>query len=153
MRTFKIRTKECVPTFPDVVYHDDGTREVVYPLREDGSVQVVNVDNFSGQPFMLNQHGFVADDIMIFEQAQSDSVARAALARLKTINSGSLPADMDVDTALKMVVPSNYGSPAEYVRIQRSFAENVYNMRKVAAEKQSIENSKIDFTETPNPEE
>lgn len=148
MRTYKIRVSD--PHFAYEFVHDDGSVETLSPLRDDGSVDVVNVDQFSSQPFMLNQHGFVSNDIMVFEQSQSDSVARAALARLKTINSGSLPADLDVDTALRMVVPSNYGSPAEYFRLQRSFAENVYNMRKIAADKQLEDSKKIDFTENVN---
>lgn len=150
MITHKIRKN--APMWATHYYHDDGTCEMVCNLRDDGSIAEVNIDQFAGSQIMLNSKGFICNDIMVFEQAQSDSVARAALARLKTINSGSLPQDMDVDTALKMVIPSNYGTPAEYVKIQRSFAELSYKEQMIAAEMQKVENNKIDFTENKDVE-
>lgn len=98
------------------------------PLREDGSVDELPVDQFSGQDFMLNANGFITNDIMMFEECQSDSVARSILQRLKILHPESLDQRMSVDQMMAHCVPSNYGSPAEFVSANKFVAEKVYKL-------------------------
>ena len=98
------------------------------PLREDGSVDELPVDQFSGQDFMLNPNGFITNDIMMFEECQSDSVARAILQRLKIQHPQSLDQRMSIDEMMAHCVPSNYGSPAEFVSAHRDIAEKSYKL-------------------------
>lgn len=130
--------------------HDDGSVTADIPLNDDGTAKVVNVDQFSGQPFMENENGFICNDIMQFEQAQSDSVARAVLSRCQVLKSPSLPADMSLEQAFKQVVPANWSSPAEFVRAN---LQNAYNQAQEIQQKKNLSSEdKIDFTETPVPE-
>lgn len=89
---------------------------------EHGNILVLDVDQFSGKRFLLNSCGWPMNDIQIFEEAQSDSIARAALSRLKVL--GSREDDgLTLEQRFERIVPSNWSSPAEYVKLQRRFAE------------------------------
>lgn len=99
-----------------------------YPVREDGTVIELDVDQFSGQSFMTNPNGFIMNDIMMFEECQSDSVARAVLNRLKVLHPQSLDQRMTLDQMMAHCVPSNYGSPAEFVSANKSVAEKCYKL-------------------------
>lgn len=125
----KVRT--AMPLLAYEVLHDDGTIEINVEQNPDGSPKQVNIDQFSGQPFMCNDNGFICNDIMQFESAQSDSIARAVLSRCQILKSPSLPADMTVEDAFKQVVPANWSSPAEFVRLHLDKAHSDYLSRQV----------------------
>lgn len=121
-----------------------------------GDIDVLPVDQFSGKKFLLNASGWPMNDIMIFEQAQSDSVARAALARIKEIKSPAQRA-LTPQQMFDRIVPSNWSSPAEYLRASETFAR--LNFSDVMASQRSrseepVEKSvdKPDVTVTVTPE-
>lgn len=92
---------------------------------ENGDVKELNVDEFSGKKFFLNASGFPMNDIMIFEQAQSDSVARAALARIREV--GSRNGDgLTLQQRFDRIIPSNWSSPSEYLRASETLARLQY---------------------------
>lgn len=132
------------------ILHDDGTIELDVEKNADGSSVCVNIDQFSGQPFMENENGFICNDIMQFEQAQSDSVARAVLSRCQVLKSPSLPADMTLEQAFKQVIPANWSSPAEFVRanLEKAYSQ----VQDIKLRQNPPSDGKIDFTETPDPE-
>lgn len=133
------------------VIHDDGEVEFTNLVDKDGNSTVLPIDQFSGHPLMLNSNGFIMNDIMVFEEAQSDSVARAALSRLRTVNFGSLPEDMPVSQAMQRIVPANWSSPAEYIRLERGFGELYYSeLQAQKAAKQAKEKT-IEFDPGDNP--
>ena len=102
--------------------------QIFSPVRDDGSVAELPVDQFSGQDFMLNSNGFITNDIMMFEECQSDSVARAILQRLKIQHPLSLDQRLSLDEMMAQCVPSNYGSPAEFVSAHKMIAEKAYKL-------------------------
>ena len=94
---------------------------------EKGILQPLNIDQFSGKRFMLNENGFVTNDIEAFETSQSDSIAQAVLQRIKEIHSDSIPQNLNPEQMFARVMPSNWSSPAEFVRASTMFAERFYN--------------------------
>lgn len=115
----------------------------IYQRRKDGSVKELDVDQFSGQPFMQNSNGFICNDIMMFEQCQSDSVARAVLERMKVLHPDSYPQDMDIDQMISCAMPANYGSPAEFVSSQKKIQENLYRLNQKALLKKQAEELRL----------
>ena len=114
----------------------------IYQRRKDGSVKELDVDQFSGQPFMQNSNGFICNDIMMFEQSQSDSVARAVLERMKVLHPESYPQEMNIDEMMSCAMPANYGSPAEFVSSQKMMSENFYRLNQKALEKKQLADRK-----------
>lgn len=94
---------------------------------EKGLLQPLNVDQFSGKTFMLNENGFPMNDIEAFETSQSDSVARAVLQRIKEIHPESIQQNLSAEQMFSRVMPANWSSPAEFVRASKMFAERFYN--------------------------
>ena len=87
-------------------------------------IEVCNVDQFSGRIFMLNASGFMCNDIMSFEQAQSDSVAHSVLQRINVLHpQPTHAADLSTEEIFERIVPANYNSPTDYVRISKKIAE------------------------------
>lgn len=117
----------------------------LYKARKNNSkvVDTLDVDQFSGQKFMQNPQGFVMNDIMVFEECQSDSVARAVLNRIKVLHPESISQDLTPDEMFASIIPANYGSPAEFVSAHKAVAERVYKLRaaesKAMAEKMAKE--------------
>lgn len=117
-------------------------------LDEKGHKSVLNVDQFSGLPFMLNSSGFVMNDIMMYEQAQSDSVARSVLARIKEIKPQLLgDEEFSMTEAFERVCPPHFGSPAEFLAYQEKIAELDYNRVQALKVKREEESKKISFAE------
>lgn len=85
----------------------------------------LSVDQFAGQKFMLNASGFPMNDILAFESVQSDQLARAVLARTQILN---MPknTEMPLEDQFAQIVPSNWSSPAEYVRACKKFGQYAY---------------------------
>ena len=115
----------------------------IYQRRKDGSIKELDVDQFSGQPFMQNSNGFICNDIMMFEQCQSDSVARAVLERMKVLHPDSYPQDMDIEQMMSCAMPANYGSPAEYVSSQKMIQENLFLLNQKALDKKQAEELRL----------
>lgn len=132
-------------------YYDPETLEHTMLTDEEGNTTLLPVDQFSGKSFMLNSNGFIMNDIMQFEEAQSDGVARAALARLQVLHPDSLPADMTVDDAMKQIVPANFSSPAEYMRLEKSFAEKFYNEKLSKLDAKESKEKIIEFSPVDTP--
>ena len=114
----------------------------IYQRRKDGSVKELDVDQFSGQPFMQNSNGFICNDIMMFEQCQSDSVARAVLERMKVFHPDSYPQDMSLDEMMSCAMPANYGTPAEFVSSQKMIQENLFRLNQKALQKMQVDDLK-----------
>ena len=103
MRTHKIR---LIPASSiGVILVTDGTKKngkeaenIVFTscTDEKGLLQPLNIDQFSGKRFMLNENGFPMNDIEAFESSQSDSVAQAVLQRIKEIHPESIEQNQTV---------------------------------------------------------
>lgn len=111
--------------------------------------EVCNIDQFSGRRFMLNASGFICNDIMAFEQAQSDSVARSVLQRINVLHpQPTHDPDLSPDEIFERIVPANYSSPTDYVRISKKIAQLDYERLqaiKAKQEKQKSSGDKIEF--------
>ena len=107
----------------------------------------LDVDPFGTSRNLLNPCGFPMNDIMAFENAQSDSVARTILQRIKVLPDSGLTEDgRSVDEHFQDICPSNWSSPAEYVRYQKMVAEHYYNRVKAKADAQKVvDEGKINF--------
>ena len=119
-------------------------------VNGDGCLQVCPVDEFSGQEFMQNENGFPMNDIMAFEESASDSVARAALARLQVLHPDNMPVGTSPQDLLRSIVPANFSTPAEYMKIQAAFAKDWYS-RVVAQKEQKPKEESIDFKPSDEP--
>ena len=109
MRVYKIRT---IPV--DTHFHE---------LKdENGNIDILPVDQFSGKSFMLNPCGFPMNDVMAFEESQSDDIARAVLARTQVYDKGQGDG-LSLEERFAAIVPATWSSPAEFVRAQTSFAK------------------------------
>lgn len=122
-----------------------------YVDPETNKCTAVAIDQFPSQPFMANENGFIANDIFVFENAQSDSVARAALSRIEVLNPKCEFIDMQPDEILEHIVPANLSSPAEFVRIQKAFAKAFYERQAYFAAKKAAEGN-IEFKEKDLPD-
>lgn len=129
---------------------DKGTR--FFRVDEKGKpLDYLAVDQFSAKPFMMNASGFVCNDIMAFEEAESDSVARAVLQRCQVLHPElSHDPDLSVNEIFERIIPANFGSPTDFVRLQTNLAkldfERIESLK--AAEKAKLD--KISFAESPS---
>lgn len=133
-----------VDTFKEDVLYDSTL------LDKDGNCTVCPVDEFSGKEFMLNENGFIMNDIMAFEESASDSVARAVLERCRPLHSQNFDQSMSSQQMLDAMIPANFSTPAEYMKLQQAFAirwyENVTKQQQ--AKEQKIEFEKNDVPPT-----
>lgn len=134
MRTHKIRLTPAHSIGVALVIEGskskkDASERLVFTscVDEKGLLQPLNVDQFSGKTFMLNENGFPMNDIEAFETSQSDSVARAILQRIKEIHPESIQQNLSAEQMFSRVMPANWSSPAEFVRASKMFAERFYN--------------------------
>ena len=95
------------------------------PRNVTGSIVPIPVDQFTGKAFMRNRSGFPMNDIMAFETVQSDQLARAVLQRTQIVNFPQNQ-EMTLDEQFASIVPSNWSSPAEYLRASEQFAKMAY---------------------------
>lgn len=158
MKTFKIRNNGCYSgmfeTFQKEVYGKNKKTSVVtcfipsVPRNDTGCIVPIPVDQFTGKAFMKNRSGFPMNDIMAFETVQSDQLARAVLNRTQIINFPKNQ-EMTLDEQFASIVPSNWSSPAEYIRASEQFAKMAYQkqmntLRAQQASKPSQEKNDID---------
>ena len=104
---------------------------------EENNLVVLPVDQFSGQPFMKNENGFIMNDIQAFNETQSDGIARAILARTPVFKKDTLEDGLSVDQRLDEIIPSNCCSPAEFSRISKHIATQRYQ-RELARQEAAI---------------
>lgn len=114
LRDNKIRVHATVFPFVDTT----GTK---------GNNKELDIDSFSTQPALLNPYGFPMNDIMAYEESQSESVARSVLQRIK-VNPDSPDVDLkrSIDDQFDELCPQNWDSPAEYIRYQKNVAASAY---------------------------
>lgn len=134
MRTHKIRLTPVasigVMLVTDGTNNKKGSAERIVHTSctdENGLLQLLPIDQFSGKRFLLNDNGFPMNDIEAFETSQSDSVAQAVLQRIMEIHPESLPQNLTPEQMFSRVMPANWSSPAEFQRASRMFAERFYN--------------------------
>lgn len=120
-----------------------------------GNVLALNVDQFSGKRFLLNSSGFPMNDIMIYEQAQSDSIAKAALQRINVIGSNA-DDGLTLEQRFERIVPSNWSSPAEWLRACETFGRLQYaqqmNDQRDNSDPPGSSDSTISFENDPEPQ-
>lgn len=125
--------------------------------NEDKSVKCLPIDQFSGQPFMLNDCGFIMNDIEAFENTQSDSIARAVLSRVPVFKTSDADDGLSVTERLQEVLPANCCSPAEFaraskyiarVRYQRAADKAAARAAAVAAARTKDSPKKVDISQT-----
>lgn len=104
---------------------------------EENNLVVLPVDQFSGQPFMKNENGFIMNDIQAFNETQSDGIARAILARTPVFKKDTSEDGLSVDQRLDEIIPSNCCSPAEFSRITKHIATQRYQ-RELARQEAAI---------------
>lgn len=120
-------------------------------MDDKGHLLVLPIDQFSGRPFCLNPQGFPMNDIMIYEQSQSVSVAESALRRINVLHPESIDQNLSPEEMFEHVVPANWSSPAEFVHASKAFTQKWYSrvQAKAEAEAATVQttNDKIDFSE------
>lgn len=126
----KVRKISHGKPFGNMLRSVNGQPALYANTSDRGLIESLPVDQFSGKSFLLNSCGFPMNDIMIFEEAQSDSVARAALARIKQVNAGNPNDGLTLEQRFQRIVPANWSSPAEYVRASQTLAR--MNLAEVA---------------------
>lgn len=109
----------------------------------------LNVDQFGTSKHLLNPCGFPMNDIMAFEEVQSDAVARQILQRIPVLKDSGITEDArTIDEHFEDLCPRDWSSPAEYVRYQKKVAENYYSRiakKAEAARKKAESEKKIEF--------
>lgn len=97
------------------------------PLNRELVNQKLDIDQFGTSYHLLNPCGFPMNDIMAFENAQSESVARTILQRISVNkDTGVVNDDRTIDEHFADLCPAGWSSPSEYVRYQKRVAENYY---------------------------
>lgn len=125
----------------DLVIKFRGAACITTPIDSQDKERVnkrLNVDQFGTAKQLLNPCGFPQNDIMAFENAQSESVARTILQRIYVNKETGVVNDgRTIEEHFADLCPSSWSSPAEYVRYQQKVAENYYKRvesKKAAAE-------------------
>lgn len=117
---------------------------IVFPLREDGKVDVCPVDAFAGQTFNVNEFGHIKSDVSALMEAQTKSEQDLISQRLVEAQ-GSNPdlsglTDADI---FKYSMSRYYQTPAEVQAFGESLAKAQYahdeRVAKDAAEKAALE--------------
>lgn len=101
---------------------------------EESNLVVLPVDQFSGQPFMKNDNGFIMNDIQAFNETQSDGIARAILSRTPVFKKDNVDDGLSVEQRLDEIIPSNCCSPAEFSRISKHIASLRYQREQARQE-------------------
>ena len=159
MKTFKTRINGCYSgmfeTFQKEVEGKSKKLNVVtcfipsVPRNVSNNIVPLPVDQFTGKSFMKNKAGFPMNDIMAFETVQSDQLARAVLQRTQIVNFPKNQ-EMTLDEQFASIVPSNWSSPAEYLRASEQFAKMAYakqmealRAQQAAAEQKNVPEKKV----------
>lgn len=108
----------------------------VLPMNKDEQVKTLPIDPFAGLPFMLNEQGWLKNDIQAYEDTQNIGVARAILQRCPVL-AGDKPDNLSLDERLSQIIPANCSSPSEFVRVSKHIASEQY-ARRVAQEKAAL---------------
>ena len=152
MITSKIRRKApygamYTVTQKEVTVVDDKKKKKVVPISvlvpnsqidDKGRLLVLPIDQFSGRPFCLNPQGFPMNDIMIYEQSQSASVAESALRRINILHPESIDQNLSPEEMFERIVPANWSSPAEFVHASKAFANKFYARQKAKADAEAV---------------
>lgn len=135
MRTHKIRVSGCYSGMfeifqKEIVSNSKKTEVSTFfvssvPRNDNGNIVSLPIDQFTGKHFLKNACGFPMNDILAFESVQSDQLARAVLQRTQILN---LPqnADIPLEDQFAAIIPSNWSSPAEFVRASQKYAQYAY---------------------------
>lgn len=148
-------------SFSDKVFDKDGklvnAEFLYYTYDQNGKKLRPNILDVDPLPSAIrNASGFVMNDIMAFEEVESESVARSILQRLKLRKGDGSPFDSvfvddkgtltdDGRSLFESVIPQHWSSPAEFVRAQKKLAEISFNKyqrlqaKRAAQAKQNIE--------------
>lgn len=130
MKTSKIRVKPCAPVA--LVFNG---KEIVsiLPVAKDNKVKKLPIDPFAGLSFMVNEQGWLKNDIQAYEDTHNAGVARAILQRCPVF-SADKPDNLSLDDRLSQIIPANCSSPSEFVRVSKQIVQEQY-ARRVALEK------------------
>lgn len=137
MKTSKLRLVCCPPI--GWIFGKDGFVSSL-PIDADVKVKRLPIDPFAGLSFMINEQGWLKNDIQAYEDTQNISVARAILQRCPVL-SGDKPDNLSLDERLSQIIPCNCSSPSEFVRVSKHIASEQY-ARRVAQEKALAEMKK-----------
>lgn len=123
--------------------------DIVYPLRDDGKVDICPVDAFAGQTFNINQFGHIKSDVSALMEAQSQSEKDLIAQRLVEAQ-GSNPdlsglTDSDI---FKYSQSRYYQTPAEVQQFAESLAKaqdaRAIRLKKEADAKAAFEKEKAE---------
>lgn len=131
---------------------------VYYTYDENGKKLRPNILDVDPLPSAIrNVSGFVMNDIMAFEEVESESVARSILQRLKLRKGDGVPFDAvfaddkgtltdDGRSLFDSVIPQHWSSPCEFVRAQKKLAEISFNKyQRLQAKRVEQASQKIEF--------
>lgn len=122
MKTYKLNN---IPYSHMLRETDQGVKRVC-AMRETGVPDELPVDQFSGKKFFRNASGWPMNDIMAYEEAQNDSIARAIVNRIQVLDNVRGDNCETLEERFNTVVPSNWSSPAEYVSLNKKVAKIQY---------------------------
>lgn len=152
--------RKSSPVFSDKEIVFEGDKMIVKDndaKKADGSFNHLDIDPLPGK--LRNECGFVMNDIMAFETVQSDSMARTIIQNMKVRKGDGVPIDEvfkddkgtltdDAKALFDSIIPSNWSSPAEYVRAQKQLAKvsfERWSKRQASLEKKQKQN--IEFND------
>lgn len=137
MKTHKLRVSDPSPMLKRTVEISVSSADkkknkkisVVIPnlkQNDDGTFDLLPIDQFSGSNFMLNDCGFPMNDIMAYEETQNESIARAVLSRIKVVDNGK-PSELSLQEQFDNIIPANWSSPAEFLSLHEKFARMAFD--------------------------
>lgn len=141
----KVKNFVDIPTQPQIIDYsecnDDASKQLVLN-------KIAAVENFDGQPFNINEAGFVRNDLSRLARAQTQQEFQLILSQLSERESSSLPKDMPVADAIKLCRPRYAQSPSELAEYSETLAQyqfarqqKVVRQRAVAAADSSVADS------------
>lgn len=107
-------------------------------VNSDGNYIGLAVDPLYSQHFMFNENGFPVNDIVMYETAQSETVANQILQRIQVLHPENAPSGQSLQDLMSQVIPANASTPAEFAKVQEKLATYWYD-KQVKLEEQRMQ--------------
>lgn len=107
-------------------------------VNSDGNYIGLAVDPLYSQHFMFNENGFPMNDIVMYETAQSETVANQILQRIQVLHPENAAAGQSLQDLMSQVIPANASTPAEFAKVQEKLATFWYD-KQVKFEEQRMQ--------------
>lgn len=107
-------------------------------VNSEGKYIGLAVDPLYSQHFMFNENGFPMNDIVMYETAQSETVANQILQRIQVLHPENAPSGQSLQDLMSQVIPANASTPAEFAKVQEKLATYWYD-KQVKLEEKSMQ--------------